>query len=245
MKERRKFLQVVPLAALGATTFALTATSDSASAKKTKDAGKGQSFDPRKQRSVPDVAGVTHTGRSVRFYQDLVKDKVVAINFMSIRSEERFPVTSRMAEIARRLGDKLGRDVFLISVTRDTEHDTPERLAEFAEKYDAPEGWVFVNCAADGTTALQSRVYHPHEHGAAPAHHEAAALPNSVRSTDTIFYGNGGVGLWSNVPVDIHPDEVIRHISWVMPGEKPVGEARRAGPRVLNSTGRASDNRIA
>jgi len=246
MKVRRALLQVTPLAALGASALsfaAKSATTQTAS----KDAAAGsQTLDPRIQRSIPDVPGVAHTGHAFHFYRDLVKDKVVAINFMSIREEARFPITARMAQIARRLGDKLGSEVFLISVTRDPDHDTPQRLGEFAQQYSVSKGWFFVNCAMDGAAALQSRVYHAHEHANSSAGEHAPAVSHQIRirSTDTVFYGNGGVGLWSNFPIEIHPEEAVRHISWVMPGRKPTGDPRRAGPRRLNSLGRSSDNRL-
>ncbi|HWZ46224.1 MAG TPA: hypothetical protein VNW97_22315 [Candidatus Saccharimonadales bacterium] len=238
MKERRKFLQLLPLAALGASAMGWV--------KGVTQPRPGNAHDPRKQRSVPDVAGVAHTGQKFLFYRDLVKDKVVTINFMSIRDETHYPVTSRMEEIARRLGDKLGREVFMISVTRSPEHDTRERLAAFAAEHRIPQGWLFVNCSAEGVNALHSRIYHPHHlHGGDMVTRSAALHEGASRSTDTVFYGNGGVGLWSNFAVELHPEEAVRHIRWVMPGATPSGEPRRAGPRRLNSSGLPSDNRIA
>lgn len=238
MKGRRTFLQALPIAAL--------ATSALAWIKGTGQRQPGNVHDARKMRSVPDVPGVAHTGQKFRFYQDLVKDKVVTINFMSIREEPHYPVTARMAEIARRLGDKLGREVFMISVTRDPEYDTPERLAAFAAEHGIPKGWLFVNCAHEGARALQTRIYHPPHSGAASmAWMSAGSGGAHFRSTDTVFYGNGGVGLWGNVPVEVSPDEAVRHIGWVMPGHRPGGVPQRAGPRRLNSPGLPSDNRIA
>jgi cytochrome oxidase Cu insertion factor (SCO1/SenC/PrrC family) len=243
MEERRKFLQAVPWAALGVSAVALSggAAELVAAAKKTHLGS--AAYDPRKQRSVPDVPGVAHTGKSFRFYGDLVKDKVVAINFMSIRGEAHYPVTARMSDIARRLGDKLGHEVFMVSVTRDSEHDTPERLAAFAAEHRIPKGWLLVNCSADGAHALQSRIYHHHSSSQPALMDHSSGLQHA--KVDTVFYGNGGVGLWSNFPINLQPDEAVRHISWVMPGSKPVGQPHRAGPRRLDGRGLRSDNRIA
>ncbi len=245
MEERRKFLQSVPLA-LAATAVGLTGGVAELLAAPGRVQAESVAYDPRKQRSIPDVPGVAHTGESFRFYGDLVKDKVIAINFMSIRGEASYPVTSRMSEIARRLGGKLGHEVFIVSVTRDPDYDTPERLAAFAEEHRIPKGWLLVNCSMDGAGALQSRIYHLHHHPSpsSSTEHTSASHQATNPAADTVFYGNGGLGLWSHFPVDIHPDEAVRHISWVMPGTKPVGEPRRAGPRRLNSPGLSSDNRM-
>ena len=238
MKARRKFLQSLPVTAVGASALAWV--------KGASQPHVGKALDPRKQRSIPNVAGVTHTGQTFRFYQDLVKDKVVTINFMSIREEPHYPVTARMLEIARQLGDKLGRDVFMISVTRDPEHDTPERLSAFAAEHGIPKGWLLVNCAQEGVNALHARIYHSHHGGATAASpHVGTAHAAHFRSTDSVFYGNGGVGLWGSFAVELRPDEAVRHIAWVMPGHKPGAEPMRAGPRRLHSTGLSSDNRIA
>ena len=245
MEERRKLLKAVPMAALGIAAASLAGVAAEVFASPAAAANASGGYDPQKQRSVPDVLGVDHTGRAFRFYRDLVKDKVVTINFMSIQEEAQYPVTAKMSEIAHRLGDKLGSEVFMVSVTRTPEYDTPERLAEFAEMHNIPKGWVLVNCSTDGTHALQSRVYHTHHHGSpeGSADHKPA-VSNTIRSTDIVFYGHGGLGLWSNFPVNLHPDEAVRHISWVMPGRKPTGDPKRAGPRQLNSSGLPADNRI-
>lgn len=243
MEERRKFLKAAPLAALGVAAVGLPA--GAAELLSRTIPGTNTGYDPRKQRSIPDVPGIAHTGEAFRFYGDLVKDKVVAINFMSIRGESEYPVMAKMAKIAHLLGNKLGRDVFLISVTRDPGYDTPERLATFATEHRIPKGWLLVNCSAEGVSALQARIYHLHHHeGATPSGHSAVSQGGKHPTADTVFYGNGGLGLWSNFPVDIHPDEALRHIAWVMPGKKPVGQPRRAGPRRLHSPGVSSDNRV-
>src|SRR5262249_11454622 len=142
-----------------------------------------------------------------------------------------------MAEVARGLGDKLGHEVFMISVTRDPVSDIPERLATFAAQHGDINGWTFVNLGSEGTMALTDRIYHPHAHGSVPARRQHTA--------DVVFYGNGGVGLWSTFPVDIRPDDAVRRVAWMLPGKTSAGPLQRGGPRRLNGVGLKSDNRIA
>src|SRR6266545_1630807 len=93
--------------------------------------------------SIPDVRLTDQNGRSVRFYSDLVKGKVVAINFVftsctTICS----PMGANFAALQQRLGND--SDVQLISVTIDPGMDTPERLKRWSERFHARPGWTLV-----------------------------------------------------------------------------------------------------
>lgn len=237
MIERRHLLKILPVAALGLTSFGLARKSLRQTPADADAVSPSLAFDLRKQRRIPDVAGVTHTGNYIYLYRDLVKDKVALIHFMSIAGEASYPATTHMAAVARGLGDKLGREVFMISVTRDPVSDIPGRLATFAAQYGDINGWTFVNLGSEGTVTLTDRIYHPQAHGGVPARRQYTA--------DVVFYGNGGVGLWGTFPVDIRPDDAARRVAWVMPGKPSAGPPQRGGPRRLNDVGLKSDNRIA
>ena len=93
----------------------------------------------------PDTKLVTHEGKSVRFFTDLLKGKVVAITFFSTKgSAETGFETARLREVQKILGDRVGRDVFIYSISVDPEHDTPKVLKEYAEKFQAGPGWLFM-----------------------------------------------------------------------------------------------------
>ena len=93
----------------------------------------------------PNVPLVTHEGKSVRFFDDLIKDKVVVINFIYTTCPDVCPLeTARLAEMQAILGDRVGRDVFMYSITIDPATDTPEVLKEYAERYQVAPGWLFL-----------------------------------------------------------------------------------------------------
>jgi len=54
-----------------------------------------------------------------------------------LSSDEQEPGTSW-------LGDRLGKDVHIISISVDPAIDTPPRLKDYAQKYKARPGWFFV-----------------------------------------------------------------------------------------------------
>jgi protein SCO1/2 len=93
----------------------------------------------------PNVTLTTQNGTPVRFYDDLVKGKIVAINLIYTTCKYACPLeTARLSQVAKLLGDRMGRDVFFYSITIDPDHDTPEVLKEYAAKYQAGPGWTFL-----------------------------------------------------------------------------------------------------
>ena len=93
----------------------------------------------------PNVTLTTQDGATVRFYDDLLKGKIVAINLIYTTCQYACPLeTARMAQVQRVLGDRMGRDIFFYSITIDPEHDTPAVLKEYAAKYHAGPGWLFL-----------------------------------------------------------------------------------------------------
>jgi len=93
----------------------------------------------------PNLPVVTQDGRTVRFYDDLVRGKIVVINFVYTSCPDICSLsTSRMAWVQDQLGDRLGREIFIYSITIDPENDTPAVLKEYAEAFDAQPGWLFL-----------------------------------------------------------------------------------------------------
>jgi protein SCO1/2 len=98
------------------------------------------------QRHLPNVPLVTHDGRNVRFYDDLVKDRRVVLTFFSSRAlEESFTMTRNLAALQRLFGTRIGRDMFLYSIARTPERDTPAALGNWAAQSGAGAGWTFLS----------------------------------------------------------------------------------------------------
>ncbi len=76
------------------------------------------------------------------FYEELIHRKLVLVNFTSVRGEKHFPVVSNMVKVQNMIGDRLGKDVFMYTISTDAYHDTPESLKELADKHGAK--WRFL-----------------------------------------------------------------------------------------------------
>jgi len=84
-------------------------------------------------------------GKPMRFYSDLLKDKVVIINtFFTTCTSVCPPMSKSLQAVQTWLGGRLGKDVHMISISVDAEVDTPPRLKDYAEKYKARPGWYFL-----------------------------------------------------------------------------------------------------
>lgn len=96
----------------------------------------------------PNATVVAHDGRTFRFYDDLIKDKIVVVNFIYTSCSNICPlVTSRLAQVKDALGDRVGRDVFFYSITIDPLLDGPDVLKSYADTYRAGPGWMFLTGA--------------------------------------------------------------------------------------------------
>ena len=98
----------------------------------------------------PNVPLVTHEGKTVRLYDDLLKGKSVAVNIIYTSCANECPLeTARMAQLQRLLGERMGRDIFFYSISIDPQHDTPEVLRAYMEKFGVGAGWVFLTGKAE------------------------------------------------------------------------------------------------
>ena len=97
------------------------------------------------EKYFTDVELINQDGKKVHFYSDVLKGKTVIVNaFFTSCTSVCPPMNRNMEKIQEALGDRVGRDVFLVSMTVDPETDTPARMKEYAKKFHAGPGWLFL-----------------------------------------------------------------------------------------------------
>ena len=137
----------------------------------------------------PNVRLRTQDNREVRFYDDLVKGRVVMINFMFTTCTSLCPrSTANLVKVQQALGDHAGRDMFVISISVDPEHDTPSVLKQYAEQYQIKPGWTFVT----GKRADIERI----RQGLGVRDNDDLS-----QHTGMLIYGNEPFGQWASTPV--------------------------------------------
>jgi protein SCO1 len=98
-----------------------------------------------RERHFPNVQLITHQGKKILFYDHLIKDRKVIINFMFTGCTKGCPlVTANLVKVQRMLNDRIGRDLHMYSITLDPEVDTPGQLWRFATKHQVGVGWLFL-----------------------------------------------------------------------------------------------------
>jgi protein SCO1/2 len=107
----------------------------------------------------PNIDLITQDGKKVHFYDDLVKGKIVAIDFIYTTCQYACPLeTARMAQVQKKLGDRVGNDIFFYSISIDPVHDTPEVLKAYMEKFHVGPGWTFLTGKKEDITFLSKRL---------------------------------------------------------------------------------------
>ena len=101
----------------------------------------GESHDLR----LPNVPLVDQDGHPVDLYQDLIEDKVVAMSFIFTSCTTICPpMGASFGKLQGELGELLGREVGLVSVSIDPTTDTPQRLKKWAAQFGASEDWTLL-----------------------------------------------------------------------------------------------------
>ena len=138
-------------------------------------AGDGFSNAPQSSRwgkdYLPNVEVQDQDGKTFRFFDDLIKDKLVVINFIYTTCTDICPLTTaRLAQVQERLGEVVGRDIFMYSITIDPEHDTPAALKQHADAFRVGPGWKFLTGKPEDIAAIRyklgerSRIAAEHRH---------------------------------------------------------------------------------
>lgn len=159
----------------------------------------------RLQGYIPDVELVDENNERQYFYRDLVKDKVVLINFTFTYCGDICPLTTaNLAEVQKGLGDHMGKDVFMVSITLDPDIDTPEVLKHYASAFGVKPGWSFLTGKFDTIELLRYRlgIYDP----------DPVIDADKTQHGGLVIYGNEATGKWSATPGMLKPSEIVRSV---------------------------------
>jgi len=148
---------------------------------------------------IPDVPVQDQNGKSLNFYTDLVKGKVVAINFVFTTCTTICPpLTATFRRVQQQLAEQ-NSPAQLISVSVDPAIDTPERLRDFAAKFKAEPGWAFVTGNTSDINSLLQQL--------------GVAVTNKNDHTPMILIGNDEAGYWTRAYGLSSPASLVKLIT--------------------------------
>lgn len=167
----------------------------------------------RRRRLFPNVVLRTHENKAVRFYDDLIKDKTVMINFMyAACKDDCLLTTANLIQVQKILGDRIGRDIFFYSITLDPAHDTPAVLKRYAHRFRVRPGWLFLTGTKDDIGRLRRAFGDDPSQDIRRSQHL-----NMVR------YGIEPLERWEGCPALIPSESIARYITWLEPTRQSIG----------------------
>ncbi|HEU4875355.1 MAG TPA: SCO family protein [Pyrinomonadaceae bacterium] len=160
------------------------------------------------ERSFPNVTLTTHEGKKVKFYDDLMKDKIVLINFMYVKCEGTCPgTTTNLVKVQKLLGDRVGKDIFMYSITLKPEEDTPEKLAAYAKAYKVGPGWQFLTGDPKDVELLRQKLGF--------IDRDPVRDANKSNHIGMLRWGNEPHTLWAGCPASLPPAKIVKEIGLV------------------------------
>ena len=171
------------------------------------------SRDRIRDKYFPNIELTTHEGKKVKFYDDLIKDKIVTINFMYATCDGICPgITRNLAKAQKLLGDIVGSDVFMYSITLKPKQDTVQILNAHAQAMNAKPGWLFLTGTEDDIELLRRR--------------QGFVDPDPILDKDksnhtgNVRYGNEKMQYWGSCPGLDKPERLVESLLWLDPALK-------------------------
>lgn len=169
----------------------------------------------RIQRShLPNVPLVTHEGQRVMFYDDLVKNKIVSLNFFYSKCDEICPtVMANLAKVQKLLGSDVGTKIFMYSFTLKPQEDSVEDIRRYREMFHAKPGWTFLTGKLEDLETIRK--------GIGFSYPDPAIDKDKTQHIGNVRYGNEPLMLWGACPGMARPGFVAESISWMIHLDRP------------------------
>ena len=143
---------------------------------------------------------IDQDGERLRFYDDVLKDKVVVISFIFTNCEGACPLMTRnLTTIRDMLGGEVGKSIHFVTLSLDPVRDTPAAMKEFAQTHRADEdGWLFLTGKPDNVNFVVSRL--------------GQYTDNLEAHTTLLLAANVRTAHWTKIPPNVPPQGVAQRL---------------------------------
>jgi len=170
------------------------------------DEAKRRGATRKRSDQFSDILLTTQHGEQVRFYDDLVKDKVVVINLMYTTCSKICPGTAaNLVKMHRVFGERMGRDISILSLSIDPEFDTPERLKAYWEAFGSKSGWLYLTGDYDEIDRLR------HDLGVYDL--DPIIDADKTEHSGILTFGNDRTNRWAALPALMHAEQMAESIA--------------------------------
>ena len=161
-----------------------------------------------RQRYFPNLVLTAHDGRKLKFYDDLVKDKIVIFNMFYAKCEGICsPITKNLVRLQNILGNRVGKDIFMYSFTLKPKDDTVMAMKHYAHMHKVKPGWLFLTGSAEDMETVRRKLGFVD-----PDPQVDKDLSNHI---GVIKYGNEPLERWGGCPGMSAPEWIAETLSWV------------------------------
>jgi protein SCO1 len=175
-------------------------------------AKKADDLTPKKSgpraKYFPNFLMRTHEGKEVRFYDDLIHGKHVVINMMYADCKGLCPpITANLVKVQELLKDRVGKDIFIYSITLRPEQDTPDALKDYAKMHGVKPGWLFLTGRPADIEVLRRKLGFTDP--------DPELDKDKANHIGLLRIGNEVTNVWMATPGVSKPHNVVKRILWL------------------------------
>ena len=168
----------------------------------------GPSTSSSAEKYFTDIVLLNQDGEKMRLYSDLLQGKTVIINsFFATCQGSCLPITRNLEKVQEALGDRLGKDARIISISVDPTVDTPAELTAFGKKFHARPGWYFLTGSKENVEFVLKKL--------------GQFVENKNDHYNIIIIGNDRTGLWKKAFGLAKSEEVVKVVESVVNDKAP------------------------
>jgi len=184
-------------------TIALLFLAGSANAQQPSAPTTANSTESAAQKYFTDTQLVNQDGEKMRFYSDLLQGKTVIINsFFATCQGSCLPITRNLEKVQEALGDRLGKDARIISISVDPTVDTPNALKAFSKKFHARPGWYFLTGSKENVDFILKKL--------------GQYVEEKNDHFNIVIIGNERTGLWKKAFGLAKSEELVKVVDSVL-----------------------------
>ena len=159
-----------------------------------------QSAEDKARNYFTDTQVIDQNGNKLRFYTDVLKDRVVLISFMFMNCEGACPMLAQKLKQARAMMVPAIKDeVWYVTLSVDPERDTPQAMKQFAENQGLDESrWLFLTGEKQNVELLIRKL--------------GQYTPNIESHTTLMLAGNDRTRHWTRVLPMVPPDGIAQQM---------------------------------
>ena len=160
------------------------------------------------EKYFTDIVLLNQDGEKMRFYSDLLQGKTVIINsFFASCQGSCLPISRNLEKVQEYLGDRLGKDARIISISVDPAVDTPAELKAFGKKFKARPGWYFLTGSKENVDFVLKKL--------------GQFVENKNDHYNIVIIANDRTGLWKKAFGLAKSEELVKVVESVINDKGP------------------------